>query len=76
MYSMRMSLVLALCNPRRHAPIMKRYIQSWNYDNQREPHVTRLRIFAFSVCESTLATRKQFFSEKSFIVIFYDVTFK
>lgn len=43
-----MSLVLALCNPRRHAPIMKRYMQGWNYDNQRETHVTRLRIFAFS----------------------------
>lgn len=28
MYSMRMSLALALCNPRRHAPIMKRYMQA------------------------------------------------
>lgn len=28
MYSMRLSLVLALCNPDRPTPIMKRYMQA------------------------------------------------
>lgn len=52
MYFLRMSLALALCNPHRHAPIMKGIHAAWNNDNQRDTHVTGLRVFAFQCVRS------------------------